>query len=821
MTIEFSIAQQNLRKLIEEFSPLGDLSNEAQTRFSFVDRFLKDCLGWTDAGSIKVEVYEHGDRTDYECGQPRQLVIEAKRASEPFKFPARSNKTTFRRKLRSICDYDQSLAAAISQATQYCQARGVQAAAVANGPQLVVFLATRLDGVSPNEGDALVFHSYEDLLKGFPAIFDALTPAGLDERRLAQTLGKSLPAGLPQKLAANCLDYFQYKYASVFQENLRNAASIVIEDLIQAPEYEDEFLKECYCGSGPLTQFALVSRNMLAARYAALFSAAEAGSRVENVSPKDESPSNFRSQAVAEAMARRPIVLIGDVGVGKTSFLKHLIRVRANTEFKAAISIYFDLGSKGVLSKTPRDALLHVIATTLRKQYAVNLQDSQLIEEVYKEELTDFDGGAFAALRSVDPAEWLKKRLAFIQTHLERTEEHLRLTIQLLAIKSRKQVVIVIDNADQRDLRTQQDAFLIAQELAASWKAMVFLALRPQTFHASKRSGAISAYPPKVFVIPPPKLEDVLVRRLAFAQKIAQGKLPVQSIEGLTMHIDSLETVIGVLLDSISTSKGLMEFIINVSGGNVRVAIELIANFIGNPNIESEYIVKQEKNSTGYRVPVHEFSKVALLGEYAHFQEDSSLASNVFNVVYPDPREHFLSLYLLGYLSWDGANKEHREGFIRTSIIREKLQELGYTQDQVEAHLKRLTRKKLLETTERRQLENPDEVEGEGLPEAFRLTSLGAYHLKRWAGDLIFLEAMAFDTPIFDVSIRELLAPHVNDNLLNARYQRAVVFADYLSEIWSRLPQTPYFDWPTLRATGAQGFAQAKKYLVDHGYISR
>jgi hypothetical protein len=89
MTVEFSVGLETLKRLVAEFSPLGELSNEAQTRFSFVDRLLKDCLGWSEAGQIRVEVFERGDRTDYECGQPRQLIVEAKKASAPFKFPPR------------------------------------------------------------------------------------------------------------------------------------------------------------------------------------------------------------------------------------------------------------------------------------------------------------------------------------------------------------------------------------------------------------------------------------------------------------------------------------------------------------------------------------------------------------------------------------------------------------------------------------------------------------------------------------------------------------------------------------------------------------
>lgn len=817
MTVEFSVGVQNLNRLIAEFSPFGDLSSEAQTRFSFIDQFLKECLGWSEAGVIRVEVIERGDRTDYECGQPRQLIVEAKRASDFFKFPPRGAKANSRIRIKSLIDFDKHVGDAISQVASYCQSRGVQIAAVSNGPQLVVFLANRLDGVAPLDGDALLFSSYEELSRSFNLVYEVLSPAGVQERRLASMLSANAVTGLPQKLSASCLNYFQHKYSSNFQESLKNAASLVVEDLGRTPELEDEFLRDCYCESGPLTQFALLGRNLLSARYAALFSQDATGSRIEEINPRRGGVTEFHQQALGEAMARRPIVLIGDVGVGKSTFLKHLLKIRANKEFNSAISIYFDLGSKGVLAKSTRDALLDEVAKALRDTYGVNLQDTKLIETIYKIQLKEFETGIFSQLKSIDEPAWLKRRLALLSDLIDKREEHLRLCIEHLSVSTKRQIIVIIDNADQRSLQVQQEAFLIAQELATQWKSMVFLALRPQTFHASKRSGAISAYPPKVFVIPPPKLEDVIEKRLAFALKVAEGTLPVQNLAGLRLHVDSLAILISVLKRALIENKELIEFIVNVSGGNVRIAIELVSKYFGSPNVESEKIVKVYKESRRYKVPLHEFAKVALLGDYAHFQEESSTASNVFAVVYPDRREHFLSLLILGYLAWDGAQKEHREGFVPTQSITREMQDRGFNDGQVQAHLARLTRKRLIETAERRQLETAEEIQESGMPESFRTTSLGAYHVKKWCGEFSYLEAMAFDTPIFDSAVRELLAPHVNDALLSARFQRAESFREYLDRTWIDISHPPYFDWPTLRAVGMGSFDRARRFLMENG----
>jgi GTPase SAR1 family protein len=817
MAVEFSVALDNLKRLVAEYSPLGELSNEAQTRFSFIDRLLQECLGWSNS-DIRVEIYEDGERSDYECGNPRSLIIEAKRSIDRLPLPPKSTRNPNRFRLDSLVSYSDVTGAAIRQAQAYCQSRGVELAAVANGPQLVIFLASRNDGQSPLSGDAFVFDGYDDLVKSFAQIFDLLSRDGVLEARYRGLLQAKGVMALPSKLATLCVDYYAYNYASDFQESLRNAASLVIEDLGRSADVEREFLEECYCESGPLSQYSLLGRNILSARYAALFKSDATGSRVEAVNPRRGSAAQFSEKVVAEALARRPLTLIGDVGVGKTSFLKHLIKVSAKEAFKDAVAIYFDLGAAASLAASTKDAFLDQVERAIRDDLKVNKLDAQIVEAIYAQELAEFDGGIMSGLKVADAKLFAVKRLELISTLAAQRENHLRLVLEYVAKKRSCQVVIVIDNADQRSPDVQTDAFVIAQELCAQWNAIVFIALRPQTFHGSKRSGAVSAYPSKVFVIPPPKLEEAIDKRLMFAQKIAEGRLPVHAITGISLHLESLAILIKVLRDSLAKSDGLREFLVNVSAGNIRLAVELVARFFGNPNVQSEKIVRIVGEGDSYLIPVHEFAKTALLGDYAHFQESSSVASNVFDVVYPDAKEHFLSLLILGYLSWDVVVSTDSEGFVRKQAVMEEMQGSGYTQDQIAFHLVRLTRKKLVEAPERRTLEGEEELEI-GLPESFRITSLGAYILKRWAGEFSFIEAMAFDTPIFDADVRTDLAKSVNDNRLHARYSRAVNFRDYLSGIWQPIGGRPYFEWEDVVATGADSFNRVARRLSDLGYL--
>jgi hypothetical protein len=109
-----------------------------------------------------------------------------------------------------------------------------------------------------------------------------------------------------------------------------------------------------------------------------------------------------------------------------------------------------------------------------------------------------------------------------------------------LAKARRKQVVIVIDNADQRSIHIQQEAFIIAQDFARNWNALTFIAVRPQTFFQSKRAGALSAYPHRVFTISPPRAEAVIDKRLQFALKICAGEIAPAAYPGLTLKVGNM-----------------------------------------------------------------------------------------------------------------------------------------------------------------------------------------------------------------------------------------------------------------------------------------
>jgi hypothetical protein len=484
-------------------------------------------------------------------------------------------------------------------------------------------------------------------------------------------------------------------------------------------------------------------------------------------------------ELIAESISRRPILILGDVGAGKSTFLRHLLKINAAEQFQNAISIHIDLGKKGTLASDLNVFVLQEVEYQLRNKWDIDIDSDGLVRAAYRAELQRFASGIYSRIRESDPSEYLSKEISFLDNKIQNRASHLKQVLEHVAKGRRKQVVIFLDNADQRDFETQQKAFLIAQEISSEWPALVFLALRPETFHQSLRAeGVLSGYHPKAFTIAPPRIDKVVQKRLAFATKITSGQIDVPSIDNTTFDFASLEAVMGALAMTFHSRCDTAEMIDNIASGNVRLALDIVRGFIGSGHVNTSKIVKIMSEEGRYFVPLHEFVRAVAFGDYLFYDPSRSYLANIFDVNSDDPKEHFLLPVLLAELSsWRGGGAQ--EGFVETSKIYARLQDCGYTPDQIDLAFVRSHRYRLLEATARR-----TPKVGLEMPPSFRVTSVGIYHSMRLSKIFSYVDAVIIDTPVLDQGVREKIS---NVFGLSDRVHRVEIFLSYLDEAWQGL----------------------------------
>lgn len=776
---DYEEGRKSLESLRDWYKEHASNRNEATTRLHLIDRIFFDVLGWSREEDTILEESQGKEYTDYTLKCPhRMLIVEAKREGDYFELPVGKKKLEY--SIKSLSKDFANLKSALTQVASYAQSRGTPFAAVTNGHQVVAFVATRHDGVPPLEGQCLVFPSLDFMVDHFFDLWQHLSRTAVTQHRLLSTLVAGLTANLPPKLSAGISEYPGVKARNVFQTDLQILSELVLEDITRSPELEVDFLESTYCQSGALSQHALTSKKILKSRYEAIFDDHAPGPTLVATDSKGTA-----SSLLGESLSRRPLLLIGDVGVGKTTFIRRLLTIDAKDEMQDAIAIYIDLGSKATLDRDVGQWVVLQIAEQLKDIHNIDIEERNFVHGVYRGDVVGFRNGIYGDLKDSNPQLYREKEVEFLAERIARKDEHLRKSLEHLSAGRKKQIVVFLDNADQRQ-DIEEQVFLVAHELASRWPATVFVTIRPETFHRSRKSGVLSGYHPKAFTISPPRIEKVIQKRLQFAQKLTSGEIAIPTLSS-NMELTHLGMILRSFEVSLRRNEALVECIDNMASGNVRVALDHVKAFFGSGHVDTEKICDICESGDDYIVPVHEFVRSLLFADAKYFTPSASGAMNIFDVGDADVREHFLTPMLLALLRKE-AQVSSNAGFVTADAVISQLQESGFSPKQTQLAIRRVFIAGLCETTGR-----IDPGEDDGHSYSLRVTTKGLYHLLKLARMFTYLDAVTVDLPVFDESVRA----KIKDTFaIDARVNRATLVLDYLTAAWTKMDcSTEYFDW--------------------------
>lgn len=759
--------------------------NESTTRFHLIDQILTGVLGWPREEIITEQPFGP-DFVDYALGRPgTRLIAEAKREGAHFSIPVGLPSLIHRLPSLTEGKEGKALKAAVEQVSGYCGRRGVAMALVSNGTQIVAFLGARTDGTPPLHGSALVFPSLSAMRENFRTFWDNLSRRGVEARNLHLTLREGERPSTPEALSSQLGSYPGYKRRNDIQTDLQVMAELFLEDVTREPSLQGDFLKDTYASSGTLSQYAVISKKILKSRYSVLHEP-DATVSVEPATTGKGVNEKLQDDILASGASRRPIVLLGDVGVGKTMFIRHLIHVDAKEIFDEAVVLYIDFGTKPALMRDLGTFVVEEAESQLRENYRLDITDRAFIEAVYTAEIDRFDQGLYGELKEFDPVGYKRERLHYLAGLVQNREAHLLASLKHVRASWRKQVVIFLDNIDQRDYEFQERIFLMAASLAAEWPATVFVSLRPDTFYRSRREGTLAAYQPRAFTIAPPRVDIVLKKRIKFALDQLQDTSRLDSFAGVAITSESLKTYLEVLLSNFESNEKLLALVDNLAAGNIRRALEFVSRFIGSGHVDTTKILDIYQREGRYFVPPHDFLRAIMHGDAEYYDPHSSPVANLFDISQPDGREHFLLALLVTFVEAAG-DKAGSDGFVPSDEAYSFAQKGGFAPDQIAWAIDRGTGKGLFERSPRSATPNGHEH--------IRVTTAGGYTARVLAGMFTYLDAMVVDTPILDENYRRLIT---NVHSITERLRRAEVFRVYLDKQWGVLEEaleSPPFNW--------------------------
>jgi GTPase SAR1 family protein len=679
-------------------------------------------------------------------------------------------------------------------------------AIVCNGPQMAIFQAITI-GQEPLKGECYLFNGFQDYLSRFNLLWTLLSPEGIVENRALSELSRHRNPRLPTKCSSSIPEPNKHRYRDSLQNELRDIGSFLLEEIEDNPELRADFYRECYVPIEANNRHLLLSKQIIASRYNRVSGDNVAPSALDTASSSGRlSPSFLRNAG------SKPIVVVGDVGVGKTSFFENLFLHLDDASDSYIVTV--NLGTNANLTDDLKEYILDSIPEALYHDYGIDIESSEFVRTTYYDEIARWEKSVGAEQANNDPVAHSLARSRFLVGKTEKKDRHLHAALSHIAKGQKRRLILVIDNADQRSSEIQQQAFLIAQELAATRNLFVFVSLRPSTFYQSKVSGTLAAYQNKILTISPPPADIVIERRLSFALRVAEGKVAPAALDDIRLNLTSIVAYLKSTLRSVRVNADIRQFLGNITGGNTRGVIEMITTFCGSPNVDARKIVDIETSTNNYVVPLHEFTKHALLGEYSYYNPNSSVvACNVFDVSAADPREHFLQPLIVAYLSSSIGGRD-QDGFVTGEAVAGEMARCGFLTDQIEFSLKRLAAKKLIETpySHFREIAVPDNISPKDFH--FRATSVGIYHVRFWLGSFSFLDAVSTDTPILDEGIRHTISKLASSFDIGDRYKKAKAFRDYLQAKWhlSNL-NVGYFDFPAILAGNEEQFASVERVL--------
>jgi hypothetical protein len=735
-------------------------SNEATTRLRAIDTILFDVLAW-EKTDVECERYVRANGfADYAFldGKSIPLILEAKKSGATFLLPDREYPDTpvgFPLIAQECKEAD----AALRQALGYAAQLAARYIAITNGHQWIIAL-TWVNNQTVDERSVFIFESVDAIRAKFARFWDCFGPDGVRKNRAAALLLESRKAPAPSKLAERIVGY----PASATRNLLVNQIEVVVAGVLEEVKREEgdiEFLTECYVEPESGASSLAHAKEMLMQRL-------EADERLasEVIDARDV------SAMILHYDSERPIVVLGKVGHGKSTFLQYLRKVKAKDVLDKYFQIEIDFidrpDSRDLVGKFVYDE----IERQLRNNYQITLTDDNIVRGALHMDLDRFARSVEGRAYEHGSDQYKKAELEYIKGILADRHVFLEKVLHHFRSGRNSSIAIFFDNLDRRNEPIQEEAFLRASAIARDCAALVFVCLRPGTFYHSRKLGVLDSVAPKIINVVSPKTHALVERRIRFAKRIALGELPVQVPFGPTFSAELPRTAVFLecVAQSFHRSKKLSALFDQVSNGNARDMLSFVSQVLTSQHLDTGKIVNKFQRG-GYQIAEHEVLRALLFGNYRHYYANTSQFINLFDIQRADAAEHFSRFIALDQLRRvpDGSPNYC---FVSLEMVLRSLYQIGFSEEHAKDTIRFLFEHRYCEARV------PVEKWGSEVKE-IRITPLGRYHITELVRNFVYMDAVVVDTPILDDKARATI---LDVDHIKQRLERCEIFMAYLNE---------------------------------------
>ncbi len=766
------IAYQELADKLSDLKKLTRLENESETRLRAIDTILFDILHW-NKNSIETEKYcRHEGYADYVFLLDNNpcLVLEAKRSGIEFVISDRSF---------SDRPYNFGLFAkecpdafkALQQAIGYAATLGARYVAISNGHQWI-FTLTFVQNQPIEKRLIYAFESFDAISERFSHFCKCFTPDGLRRNEVRRYLLDTLRQPSPAKLSAKIPGYPLIATRNVFQNEITYILDYVWQ-VMSKDEQTVSFVENCYVNPNSHEDIISLAKELIEKR------------RNEDDLIREYEVEGIDKllQKIAQLPSERPFIILGEVGRGKSSFLKYLRFVAAKEALKNYIQIEVNFLDRPDNADEIPHFVYYEIERQLRENYKIDVNEDKTVRGVLHSEIQRLKKTPKGVHYSGDEEAYRKIELNEIEQIVSDRHYYLGKVIHHLKNGRNCSVALFFDNLDRRQTDLQENAFLKASAIARDWASLVFICLRPSTYYNSQRDGVLDTIAPITFTVGHPDLSLVLKKRFAYAKRISEeGETLDQNLlrsapsKDVTFYLPKVAKIFESCEFAAWKRRGIIPLLEDISNGNIRKLLDLAKRILSSGHLDTEKILNKIETTGNYYIPDFEGVKVLLYGDYMNYDPSKSPFINLFDIQNNEATEHFIRIAILHYLAKIPIETSS-QGYTNISEVYNYLSALGYSYNLMESEVDYLVQK----TCIRRQLEGLVESDQDN---KVRITSLGKYHIFSLVMVFQYVDAIIDDTPILDDDLRAKIRQETE---ISKRLDRTVAFVGYLDDCSEQL----------------------------------
>lgn len=400
------------------------------------------------------------------------------------------------------------------------------------------------------------------------------------------------------------------------------------------------------------------------------------------------------------------ILLIGNVGSGKTTFIRYFKR-KFLEEKQSELAqkcdwIFLNMNSAPINNSEIYDWIKQDIITQLKNNHkCTDFLSIDTIKKIFRKEVREFENGLGQLLKN-NESEYNSKLYGILSSSMNNNNTLLISLLQYFKESAGTFPIIVLDNCDKRNKEEQLLMFQVAEWLRNTFKCLVILPMRDSTYDQYRNEPPLdTVVKDLVFRIDPPDLLKVLQSRLDYIiRNTIQEDRTYTLDNGVSVDIGNYELIeyFKCILMAIRQNSMTLDIFYRLSDRNTRYGIQIFEDFCKSGHINSSDFLMMRTVGKEYVLPSHKFLNALLRKNRKYYNGEESNFINLFGSDYhddlPDP---FVRIDILKWLQVKSQqiDKDKEKLFVVSDIIKD-LQLIGHKDTIIYRELNYMIKKGLI-----------------------------------------------------------------------------------------------------------------------------